>query len=240
MSNKALKLCSVGALIRSQLRILCSIVSLYLCSGTLGWTLQGIQGLLLSNPYLPFSFSFIFYITLCNIFNSNSAITLPKARPVLNIHTNCWAFTQENIMPIFLLFIKGPRSRCYGRTAALRLIVQPCDEDEFFFCFSNLMEHRWNKIDRGKPEVLRRKTFPSATLSTTNPTWTDPGLNPGLRGERSATDRLSHGTANIIPKSSTDKRYVPSDLLSAILTLQALGLHCVMLTSSYGTLYSGG
>ena len=25
---------------------------------------------------------------------------------------------------------EGPRSRCYGRTAALRLIVQPCDEDD--------------------------------------------------------------------------------------------------------------
>jgi hypothetical protein len=25
---------------------------------------------------------------------------------------------------------EGPRSRCYGRTAALRLIVQPFDEDE--------------------------------------------------------------------------------------------------------------
>jgi hypothetical protein len=24
---------------------------------------------------------------------------------------------------------EGPRSRCYGCTAALRLIVQPCDED---------------------------------------------------------------------------------------------------------------
>jgi hypothetical protein len=28
------------------------------------------------------------------------------------------------------LFGEGPRSRCYGRTAALRLIVQPCDEDD--------------------------------------------------------------------------------------------------------------
>jgi hypothetical protein len=27
-------------------------------------------------------------------------------------------------------FSKGPRSRRYGRTAALRLLVQPCDEDE--------------------------------------------------------------------------------------------------------------
>ena len=25
---------------------------------------------------------------------------------------------------------EGPRSRCYGRTAVLRLIVQPCDEDD--------------------------------------------------------------------------------------------------------------
>jgi hypothetical protein len=32
-------------------------------------------------------------------------------------------------------------------------------------------------------------------LSTTNPTWTDPGSNPGLRGERPATNRLSHATA---------------------------------------------
>jgi hypothetical protein len=39
------------------------------------------------------------------------------------------------------------------------------------------------------------KTCPSATLSTTNPTWTDPGSNSGLRGGRSASNRLSHGTA---------------------------------------------
>jgi hypothetical protein len=37
----------------------------------------------------------------------------------------------------------------------------------------------------------RGKTCPSATLSATNPTWTDPGSNPGLRGERPATNRLS-------------------------------------------------
>jgi hypothetical protein len=31
---------------------------------------------------------------------------------------------------------EGPRSRCYGRTSALRLIVQPCDEDDYsFFLF---------------------------------------------------------------------------------------------------------
>jgi hypothetical protein len=39
------------------------------------------------------------------------------------------------------------------------------------------------------------KTYPSATLSTTNPTWTDQGSNLGISGERPATNRLSHGTA---------------------------------------------
>jgi hypothetical protein len=73
--------------------------------------------------------------------------------------------------------------------------VQPCDEDEQFFFYQVLqvMEHQWNEFDRGKP-TTRRKTCPSATLSTTNLTWTDLGSNPGLRGERPATNRLSHGT----------------------------------------------
>jgi hypothetical protein len=45
-----------------------------------------------------------------------------------------------------------------------------------------------NRRTRGKP-------CPNATLSTTNPTLTDPGSNPGLRGDRPAANRLSHGTA---------------------------------------------
>jgi hypothetical protein len=32
--------------------------------------------------------------------------------------------------PDNLFFLEGPHSRCYGRTAALRLIVQPRDEDD--------------------------------------------------------------------------------------------------------------
>jgi hypothetical protein len=56
------------------------------------------------------------------------------------------------------------------------------------------MEQWWNYIFAGEIEVLG-ENLPSATLSTTNPTWIDPGANPGLRGERPATNRLSHGTA---------------------------------------------
>jgi hypothetical protein len=49
-------------------------------------------------------------------------------------------------------------------------------------------------IDKGKPKNSE-KTCPSATLSTTNPTWIDPGVNRGLCGERPATNDLSHGMA---------------------------------------------
>ena len=43
--------------------------------------------------------------------------------------------------------------------------------------------------------TTRGKTCLSATLSTTNPKRTNPGLNSDLRGERPATNRLSRGTA---------------------------------------------
>jgi hypothetical protein len=54
------------------------------------------------------------------------------------------------------------------------------------------------------------KTCPSATLPTINPTWTDPGSNSGLRGERPATNRLSDGTAhgNLSEDSSRTARIV--------------------------------
>jgi hypothetical protein len=50
----------------------------------------------------------------------------------------------------------------------------------------------------GENRSTRGKTCPCATLSTTNPTWTDPGSNPGFRGGRPAANRLSHGTAHVI------------------------------------------
>jgi hypothetical protein len=46
----------------------------------------------------------------------------------------------------------------------------------------------------GETEVLGEK-LPQRHLSTTNPTWLDPGLNPGRRGGKPATNRLTYGTA---------------------------------------------
>jgi hypothetical protein len=58
-------------------------------------------------------------------------------------------------------------------------------------------ERRWSDILTGENRRIRRKTWPSSTSSTTNPTWIDQGANPGLRGERPATNNLSHGTAHL-------------------------------------------
>jgi hypothetical protein len=53
---------------------------------------------------------------------------------------------------------------------------------------------RWNENWHGKPKYSK-KAYPGATLSTTNPTWRGLGSNPGRRGGKPATNRLSYGTA---------------------------------------------
>jgi hypothetical protein len=57
------------------------------------------------------------------------------------------------------------------------------------------LESDGGMILTGENIRTQRKTCPSATLSTTNNTWIDPGANLGLRGERPATNDLSHGMA---------------------------------------------
>ena len=52
----------------------------------------------------------------------------------------------------------------------------------------------------------RGKTCRNATLSTTNPTWNDPGSNSGLR----VTNRLNHGTAKVLPWKSREHIYSKS------------------------------
>jgi hypothetical protein len=60
------------------------------------------------------------------------------------------------------------------------------------------MEQRWNDTDRR----TRRETCPSATLSTTNPTWTAVDAKPGLHGEKPAANRLSYDRVRIQRASS--------------------------------------
>jgi hypothetical protein len=76
-----------------------------------------------------------------------------------------------------------------------------CDHQRAYCSYAQMIyeyRERQSKDDTDRRNGrTRRKPCPSATLSTTNPTWTDQGANPGLRGERPATNHLSHATAPI-------------------------------------------
>jgi hypothetical protein len=54
------------------------------------------------------------------------------------------------------------------------------------------MESHSGMILTGKPKNWE-KVCPSTTLSITNPTWSDLGMNLGLCNERPVTVHLSHG-----------------------------------------------
>jgi hypothetical protein len=58
-----------------------------------------------------------------------------------------------------------------------------------------IVEQFMNEDWQGKPKYSE-KTCLSATLSTTTPTWPDPGSNPGRHGGKPATNRLSYGSAS--------------------------------------------
>jgi hypothetical protein len=47
-------------------------------------------------------------------------------------------------------------------------------------------------------QSTRRRPAPSATLSTTNPTWPDPSSNPGRRCGKPATNHFSYDTAYLV------------------------------------------
>jgi hypothetical protein len=49
----------------------------------------------------------------------------------------------------------------------------------------------------GANRSTRKITCPSATLSITNPTYTDPVTNPGLHGESPETNHLSYTMASM-------------------------------------------
>jgi hypothetical protein len=58
------------------------------------------------------------------------------------------------------------------------------------------MRSSWNVDWQGKPK-FSDKTWPRATLFTTNPTSPDMGSNPGHRVGKQETDRLTYGAATI-------------------------------------------
>jgi hypothetical protein len=90
----------------------------------------------------------------------------------------------------FLVSLGGVRLSTLGTSATIWPIV-PTPDDRWWWVWSS----RWNENWQGKPKYSE-KTCPSSTLSTTNPTWSDLGWNPGRRGGKPATNRLSYDTAS--------------------------------------------
>jgi hypothetical protein len=71
-------------------------------------------------------------------------------------------------------FLRAPQQMLRAHCSLEGLLCNPVIKMIFLFVFpSNGAPVEWNW--QGKTEVLGWKTCPSATLSTTNTTWTDPG-----------------------------------------------------------------
>jgi hypothetical protein len=92
-----------------------------------------------------------------------------------------------------IMYSHGVRLSPLGTAATVWPIVSA--PDDRWWLWSN----GWNANWQRKPKYSE-KTCPSATLSNTNPTWTDPGSNPGRRGGKPATNRLSYGTTHQLYK----------------------------------------
>jgi hypothetical protein len=83
----------------------------------------------------------------------------------------------------------GVRLSPLGTSATIWPVV-PVPDDRWWWVWSS----RWIDNWQGKPKYSK-KACSNATLSTINPTWPDLGSNPGRRGGKPATNRLSYGTA---------------------------------------------
>ena len=113
--------------------------------------------------------------------------------------------SKNDIVPPYILFssllfflVKGPAADATDAPQPSGLLC-----NSVMKMISGMRFTRENRSTRGK-------SCPSATLSTIHPTWTDPGSNPGLRGETLATNRLRFLS------------YVTSYLLLSIILLNTL------------------
>jgi hypothetical protein len=99
-----------------------------------------------------------------------------------------WRNSYTFMLLLFIIISEGG-TKSTGYCGHFWPIVQTPD-DGWGWLWSNW----WNEDWQGKPKYSE-KTCPSATVSTTNPTWPNPGSNPGRRGGKPATNRLSYGAA---------------------------------------------
>jgi hypothetical protein len=88
----------------------------------------------------------------------------------------CFLFVQFHVLLLNIFFIASGVGLSLFYCGHFWPIV-PAPDDRWGWLWSNW----WNEDWKGKSKYSE-KTCPSATLSTTNPTWPDPESNPGHRG----------------------------------------------------------
>jgi hypothetical protein len=106
---------------------------------------------------------------------------------VMCINLKTFSYDNVSFLFLFLLSWSGVRLSPLGTSAANWPVV-PASDDRYVW------SSQWNENWQGKPKYSE-KNCPGPTLSTTDPTWPDLGSNPGRRGGKPATNRLSYAKA---------------------------------------------
>jgi hypothetical protein len=88
-----------------------------------------------------------------------------------------------------IIIVQVNRARLCLWTAATNIIFRPLGD---IWVQRAMVE--WQQQGKSKNS---KKNLSNSTLSATNPTLTDPWANPGLRGERPATNCMSNGGAKV-------------------------------------------
>jgi len=115
----------------------------------------------------------------CNVrFEYQSLVALESRKSMQNLDKNVSKYKRSPIFETALFFLEG--TQAFARLS---------------FWQEQLVDEKWVwSIDRvtmtGEDRSTWREMCPTSNLSTTILTWTDMELNPGLQGERPATNRL--------------------------------------------------
>jgi hypothetical protein len=145
------------------------------------------------NPVHSPQFIFLksFVILFSQSFVAMQSYRLPRGFST-NAHFSIYTFRPTNLF----CFATTPDVTSYAESSA---VYFPPRQVKYLFTLFMSMgpDCRCNDLDREKRRNSKKKRL-SATLSTTNSTFTDPRANPCLRCERPAINSLSHDTISLI------------------------------------------
>jgi hypothetical protein len=112
-------------------------------------------------------------------------------RFVRNVYVALQTESSERVMICFIMEIIYFYLACeaIGTAATPGLLCQPR------VTVKMIVEKQMKCRLAGETEVLGENLPPRHFCPAQNPTWPDPGLNPGRRGGKPATNRLSYGAA---------------------------------------------